>query len=123
MTTLKQTFGIGAGQMTRQKLLKKTLGALCSTQVYTTIFTHENCHLAKQLRMMQITIITQVVFLTEMQEFLYKDKHFFRNLNPSQKTSQSNKWRMYITTDMGFPQQAMLTQGLALIPHTQFTLI
>ena len=123
MTMLRWTFSIGAGQTTRQKLLKKTLGALCSTQVYTTIFMHENCHLARQLRTTQITIITQVVFLTEMQEFLYKDKHFFRNLNSSQKTSQSNKWRMYITTDTGFLQQAMLAQGLTLIPHTWFTLI
>ena len=73
------------------------------------IFMHKNCHLMRQLRTTQITIITQVVLLTEMQEFLYKDEHFFRNLNPSQKTSQSNKWRMYVTTDTGFPQQAMLT--------------
>ena len=122
-TTLRWTFSIGAGQTTRQKLLKETLGVLCSTQVYTTIFTHKNCHLMRQVRTMQITIITQVVLLMKMQEFLYKDEHFFRNLNPSQKISQSNKWRMYVMTDTGFLQQAMLAQGLALIPHTQFTLV
>ena len=123
MMTLGRTFTITAGQTTRQKLLKKTLGVLCSTQIYTTIFMHKNCHLTRQLTTMQITIITQVVLLTEMQEFLYKDKHFFRNLNSSQKTSQSNKWRTYVTTDMGFMQQAMFAQGLTFVPHTQFTLV
>ena len=89
-TTFGRTFTIKAGQMMRQKLLKKTLGVFCSIWVYTTIFMHKNCHLTRQLRMMQITIITQVVLLTEMQEFLYKDEHFFRNV-----TVWSNSYMLF----------------------------